>query len=234
MLATDGAAKEHRKISEALGMAVLFAAGTAGLFLAAGSFGFWRGWAFLGVTAAGLLGQGLYVGRKNPELRRQRDKIGANTPRWDLRWVTVFWSLMLGGIAFSAYDAGRAPERAMPAALGAVGVALYGLGMTFSAWAMSVNRFFEGTVRLQQDRGQVVIDQGPYRWLRHPGYLGLCLWALAIPFLLGSWRGLIVAAVTVFWIAGRTFKEDRLLQGGLAGYREYAQRVRFRLLPGIW
>jgi protein-S-isoprenylcysteine O-methyltransferase Ste14 len=109
------------------------------------------------------------------------------------------------------------------------------LGYLFMAWATMANRFFSSAVRLQPDRGQVVVDSGPYRIVRHPGYTG------AIPYLafgglaLGSWLATLIAGVPMIGILlRRTLLEDKMLREELAGYKEYAARVKYRLAPGIW
>jgi protein-S-isoprenylcysteine O-methyltransferase Ste14 len=109
------------------------------------------------------------------------------------------------------------------------------VGYVFTAWATLTNRFFSSAVRLQTDRGQVVIDSGPYRFVRHPGYLG------AIPYLafgglaLGSWLATLIAGVPMIAILlRRTLLEDKMLREGLSGYKEYAAKVKYRLAPGIW
>jgi protein-S-isoprenylcysteine O-methyltransferase Ste14 len=101
-------------------------------------------------------------------------------------------------------------------------------------WAITSNKFFTQVVRLQPERGQVVVTGGPYRWVRHPGYIGVIFYELAVCILLGSWWAFIASGVSVTLIVIRTALEDRLLQAKLPGYAEYAQRVRYRLLPGIW
>ena len=109
------------------------------------------------------------------------------------------------------------------------------LGYLFMAWATLTNRFFSSAVRLQTDRGQVVVDSGPYRLVRHPGYAG------AIPYLafsglaLGSWLATLIAgAPMVVILLRRTLLEDKMLREGLAGYKEYAAKVKYRLALGIW
>jgi len=89
-------------------------------------------------------------------------------------------------------------------------------------------------VRIQQDRGHVVVDTGPYRYLRHPGYVGASTMLLSCPLLLGSYAGLVPAVYSVIVLVVRTVLEDATLRRELPGYEEYARRVRYRLLPGVW
>jgi protein-S-isoprenylcysteine O-methyltransferase Ste14 len=96
------------------------------------------------------------------------------------------------------------------------------------------NRFFSGTVRLQPERGQRVVSSGPYRWIRHPGYAGGLLVYLATPIFLDSIWACLPAILLTALLVLRTALEDRFLQDELAGYREYAGRVRYRLVPGVW
>ncbi|MGB2907278.1 MAG: isoprenylcysteine carboxylmethyltransferase family protein [Candidatus Aminicenantaceae bacterium] len=115
-----------------------------------------------------------------------------------------------------------------------VGLILVVLGSVPSAWAISLNPHFEPTVRIQEERGHRVISTGPYRYVRHPGYLSAILTSTATPLLLGTpWAFLPVGAIIVVLVI-RTALEDRVLRRELTGYREYAQRVRWRLFPGIW
>jgi len=102
-------------------------------------------------------------------------------------------------------------------------------------WAQSVNKFFEPTVRIQTDRGHRVIDTGPYAIIRHPGYVSAYPLFVGIPLALGSWwTALIPAILMVPMLVLKTLWEDQTLQAELAGYKEYAQRVRYRLIPGVW
>nr|WP_239537719.1 isoprenylcysteine carboxylmethyltransferase family protein [Dyella mobilis] len=108
------------------------------------------------------------------------------------------------------------------------------LGFAVAGWAQAVNRYFEPGVRLQNDRGQTVIDNGPYAIVRHPGYISGAVLTLSIPLCLGSWWGLLPAAVFVLGLIPRTLFEEHVLTGGLAGYAAYKQQVKYRWLPGIW
>lgn len=114
------------------------------------------------------------------------------------------------------------------------GIFLLVSGYILSSYALIANRFFSGTVRLQEERGHHPVSDGHYRWMRHPGYSGSLLSSIGIPLLLGSARAFIMVRVALVILVTRTRLEDRFLQENLPGYREYAQRARFRLLPGIW
>jgi protein-S-isoprenylcysteine O-methyltransferase Ste14 len=115
-----------------------------------------------------------------------------------------------------------------------IGFILISLGYAFAAWALAENRFFSSVVRIQTDRGHVVCDSGPYRFVRHPGYAGSFLSLFGIVLALGSLWTLIPAAVASIITVIRTALEDQTLQEELPGYRDYARRVRFRLVPGIY
>lgn len=114
------------------------------------------------------------------------------------------------------------------------GLVLLLAGYALASYALIENRFFSGMVRIQTDRGHQVVSSGPYRWLRHPGYAGALLSYVATPIFLDSqWAFLSVLLLFIILVV-RTSLEDRFLQTELPGYREYARRVRFRLLPGVW
>jgi protein-S-isoprenylcysteine O-methyltransferase Ste14 len=108
------------------------------------------------------------------------------------------------------------------------------LGYFLATWAMTVNRFFSGVVRIQKDRRHTVVSDGPYRYVCHPSYAGGILSELASALALGSLLALIPTVLTVCLIVLRTALEDKALRNELDGYEEYAQRVRYRLLPGVW
>ncbi len=107
-------------------------------------------------------------------------------------------------------------------------------GYVLASWALTANPFFSGMVRLQTDRDQHVIQKGPYRWIRHPGYAGAIIAYLATPFLLNSNWSIIPAAATILVLVIRTGMEDEYLRKNLAGYEEYTGQARYRLFPGIW
>jgi len=108
------------------------------------------------------------------------------------------------------------------------------LGYILSGWAMVVNAFFSAVVRIQKERNQTVVSGGPYRVVRHPGYLGGILTLLSTPIMLGSLWALLPAGFVVGLTVVRTFLEDKTLQEELNGYKDYSKTVRYRLLPGVW
>jgi protein-S-isoprenylcysteine O-methyltransferase Ste14 len=114
------------------------------------------------------------------------------------------------------------------------GIVLYVFGYALFEWAMISNAFFSGMVRIQEDRGHQVATGGPYRIIRHPGYVGLILSGYGTGLMLGSAWTLIPASLLLINMIVRTTLEDRLLKAELPGYQEYAEHTRYRLLPGLW
>jgi protein-S-isoprenylcysteine O-methyltransferase Ste14 len=114
------------------------------------------------------------------------------------------------------------------------GLAAAVLAAALIAWAMRSNRFFSSVVRIQKDRGHAVVEGGPYRFIRHPGYAGMSVFTLVTPLMLGSYWALAPASATASVIVVRTIMEDLTLHNELDGYADYARRVRYRLLPAIW
>jgi len=116
----------------------------------------------------------------------------------------------------------------------AAGLALAVLGAVVTAWAMRSNQFFSSVVRIQKDRRHTVVEDGPYRFIRHPGYAGMLVFGLVTPLILGSYWALVPAAATASVLILRTAMEDSTLHNELEGYVDYARRVRYRLIPAIW
>ena len=122
----------------------------------------------------------------------------------------------------------------MPWWIVALGYLLFAAGYALSTWALAVNKFFEPSVRIQTDRGQKVIDTGPYRIVRHPGYAAGIPALVGIALALGSWWALIPVGISSALVILRTQWEDQTLQAELPGYKDYTRRVRCRLIPGVW
>jgi protein-S-isoprenylcysteine O-methyltransferase Ste14 len=203
------------------------------LFAAAGRLDWAAGWLLLALNAAGQVVTALILTAKNPALMAER----ASQGKRDLDRVLAGIMSLFGPAAICIVGGldlrlGWQPE-ILPA-LQIAGIVIAAAGSAFTVWAMAANRFFYGVFRIAKEQGHAVCDAGPYRIVRHPGYLGAIVFDLAAPLILQSAWAFIPAAVTVFAIAFRTMREDRALQAGLDGYREYARRVPFRLLPPVW
>jgi protein-S-isoprenylcysteine O-methyltransferase Ste14 len=155
--------------------------------------------------------------------------------RWD-KWYFAFTTpLYLLTLVIAGLDAGRFHWTAeLPVWVYALSALVYVLGQGIHLWAKHTNRFFSSVVRIQLDRGQQVCRDGPYRLVRHPGYVGGQLFSIVTPLILGSLWALIPAGVAAVLLIVRTALEDRTLQRELPGYTAYAQEVRYRLVPGIW
>jgi len=202
--------------------------------LVAGRIDYWQGWVY-NILNMIILAVTMIVLADKPDLIEERLKPGRGMKKWDKVYFAVTTPLYLAALIVSAIDAGRYgwPPR-VPTAVVILGTVLYVLGQSLFLWAKSVNRFFSAVVRIQTDRGQTVCKDGPYRWVRHPGYVCGMLFGLSMPLVLGSYWGMIPAAVGNAGLIIRTGLEDRLLRKELPGYEEYTREVRYRLIPGIW
>jgi protein-S-isoprenylcysteine O-methyltransferase Ste14 len=207
------------------------------LFLAAGRLDWPWGWAFLGVVAAVLAAHPLILIPIDPELlaERERGLCDERVRAWD-RWIAMLAAGLfpMAGWAVAGLDVRFGWTPSMPPACHLLGLLVTVLGYALFLWAMASNAYFAEGVRIQEERGHTVATAGPYRYVRHPGYVGAILSQLGTPWLLGSpWAfpaGVASAALYVL----RTHLEDKTLRDELPGYSDYAQVTRYRLLPGVW
>lgn len=204
------------------------------LFLAAGRLDWLEAWVFLVAYFLIASTAQVWLTRIDPGLVEERWQWGTNTQAWD-RWIVAANGMLLFVLLFViGLDAGRfgwshVPWPARLAALLGF-VPAFGLPVL----ASRANTYLASTVRIQEERGHAAVSAGPYAFIRHPMYAGMILYDVCVPLLLGSSVGLAVSAVMILMVVLRTTLEDRTLQAELPGYREYAKRVRFRLLPGVW
>jgi protein-S-isoprenylcysteine O-methyltransferase Ste14 len=217
-------------VRESMGVVMMAAI----LFLSAGRWDWGWGWALVGVMAAWIVGTGLVVIPRYPQLLADRVGPQKGAKKWDTVLMGTIGMLVLAGYVIAGLDQRNGWTVNVPSLLQWAALLLTAAGYAVTVWATASNAFFSMIVRIQTDRGHTVATGGPYRFLRHPSYLGQIAVYLATPILLGSWWSCLVGAVCVLLILLRTALEDRTLQAELAGYKEYAGRVRFRLLPGIW
>lgn len=199
------------------------------IFLAAGRIDLPMIWAVLAVLLAFMCATALLV---DPTLLQERQRPGTeNKDRLTrvLAAPVLFSHWILVGL-----DVGRFHWSGVPLALQVAGLVGYALALSVLVWAMAVNRFYSSVVRIQTDRGHVVIDGGPYRIVRHPGYFATMFGCIAGGLALGSWVGMMPLLLFMPVFFRRMLLEDRMLHDDLPGYAEYARRVRYRLLPGVF
>ena len=200
------------------------------LFATAGRWDLPFFWAYILLLQAMFVGSGIYFVKTSPGMVQERLRPGPGGKDSVTRPVGTL--LMVAHMGIAGLDVGRfhwSPD--FPVTLQVVALAAVAASLGGAMWAMSANPFFSSAVRIQHDRGHRVITTGPYRIVRHPGYTGTMLWFLASPLALGSWWA-VLPAVPLF--VRRTALEDKLLREELEGYAEYAQKVRYRLVPGVW
>jgi protein-S-isoprenylcysteine O-methyltransferase Ste14 len=214
------------------GMSLLTVA--ALLFASAGTLAWWGAWAMLAVTGAWIAGMTIIVQRRSPGLFAERLEVRPGARRWDVAYTSLHGLLQLATFIVAGLDRRFGWTVGLPVAAQGLALGACVAGSAFFLWAVACNPFFSQIVRIQAERGHTVATQGPYRFLRHPGYLGGVSTQIGIPVLLGSWPALAVGVVDTLALIVRTAVEDRTLQADLPGYAEYARRVRYRLVPGVW
>ena len=205
-------------------------------FASAGRRDLPRAWLFFGAAFVYFVASTLTVYRFNPELLVVRLTVRRKGSKgWDevlMRAANLTGMLLMPVVA--GFDVGRYGWSSLGIVYVVPGFALFVLGAVLITWAMSVNRFFESTVRIQEDRSHVVVSTGPYGLVRHPGYLAGIVWMSSIPLILGSLYAFVPLALYGGMMVLRTYLEDKTLREELPGYSEYAERVRFRLIPWVW
>lgn len=201
-----------------------------------GDWGWWEGWAYAIASILAFAVSRVLVSRVHPDLIAERARFmkAKDTKPWDKILAPLFGFgstliLVLAGLdKFYGWSSTFSTWINLVALVGIV------LGYGFSSWALIENKFFSGTVRIQTERGHHVVSTGPYRIMRHPGYAGGLFGYLFIPLLLDSTWAFIPAILLGVVMVIRTALEDKTLQEELPGYKEFAQKTKYRLIPGIW
>jgi protein-S-isoprenylcysteine O-methyltransferase Ste14 len=204
------------------------------LFLSAGRLDWLWAWVCLSIWCLGILLNGVTVARTDPELINERGRRPTDQVGWDRILTGIGSVTFLALPVIAGLDAVRFGWSSMAPGLHAAGAAVLILALLLNWWCMMTNRYLSTVARIQSERGQEVVTTGPYRYVRHPMYVGMILLGLGLPLLLGSWWALAPGLVMVALFVVRAALEDRMLRAELGGYPEYAERVRYRLLPGIW
>lgn len=204
--------------------------------IVSGQWDWWQAWAYAVASISAFIVSRVIANRRHPDLIKERARFmeAKDTKPWDkvLAPLLGLGSILILVVAGLEKYYVQTPASSLIWNL----IALFGilLGYGFSSWALIENRFFSGTVRIQTERGHHVVSTGPYRIVRHPGYAGGMLGYLFIPLLLDSLWAWIPTLLLCVVMVVRTALEDKTLQAELPGYKEFAQKTRYRLLPGVW
>ena len=204
------------------------------LLLLAGRIDYWQAWLFGSVNLI-IIVLLFAVFSDKIGIIRERMRPGSGTKWWDKLFWMIYGPMNLAIIVVAGLDAGRfnwSPD--FSGYIYFFAYLIYLSANTIHLSAILVNEFYTSTVRLQDERGQVVIRSGPYRYVRHPGYSGIVLMLFCIALVLGSLWALIPFTIVFALLVIRTLLEDKTLITELPGYAEYARETRFRLIPGIW
>jgi protein-S-isoprenylcysteine O-methyltransferase Ste14 len=205
------------------------------LFVPAGTLHWPAAWVFLGTIAILGVSCGLWLARTDPALlaERMHPMMQSGQPLADKIFMLAFGVVALSWFLVIGFDE-RMHASHVPTALQALGLAMLLGSVGFIMWVMHENSFAAPVVKLQTERGHRVVSTGPYAWVRHPMYSGSVLFFVGAPLLLGSWWGAGMLPLFIVLFAIRAGIEERALIAGLPGYADYATRVRYRLLPGLW
>jgi len=218
-------------VRETLGNLILIAI----LFGIVGRWDWWMGWALSGIYILWTAFTAILILPVNPAMLAERAHPHPDTKKWDMTLLGLMGLFMVAEYVIASLDVRLGWSPQLPLALQLLGLVVAAFGNdVLLVWAMVSNVFFAATVRVQTERQHTVASGGPYRYVRHPGYLGTILLHWGVPFMLNSLWAIIPAMMVSLVLVLRTILEDRTLQAELPGYKEYAERVRFRLLPGVW
>jgi len=192
----------------------------------------WQAWAWLGIVIVEYIVMLLIL---DPELMAERSGVRKDAKRWDILLALLMSNLGTAIVMLVAsLDKRFGWSSPVPLYAMVAGIVLVIMGCAVVTWSMYSNKFFGPLVRIQKERGHRVCSSGPYRFIRHPGYLGAIITYVGTPFMLGTLWALVPVTLIMIDIVIRTALEDRTLQVELEGYIEFSARVKYRLLPGIW
>jgi protein-S-isoprenylcysteine O-methyltransferase Ste14 len=204
------------------------------LFWSAGRVDWWPAWAALAVMLAWMMATAIVIFRVNTDLLAERLGPRKGAKSWDTAIVSSLGLITLVRYIIAGLDQRFGWTGGFPFVAQIVALIVCFLGYALFVWATASNAYFSQIIRIQSERGHVVVTGGPYHHVGHPAYLGAILYELTVPVLLASWWALLVSGLSAILLILRTALEDHTLQTELTGYADYTRRVRYRLLPGIW
>ncbi len=206
----------------------------AAIFVPAGTLRWTEAWLFIILYAAAVTAAVFWMKKNAPGLLKERQKRKKDSKRWDRVFMAIYSLFLLVILILPGLDAVRFQWSNISLIVKVLAFIGYVPGSAIAFWAMRENAFLSDVVRIQEDRGHTVCTTGPYKYVRHPMYVGVILIMFCYPFSLGSLFTLIPVVIIVVLFVTRTALEDKTLREELPGYEEYAQNVRYRLIPGIW
>jgi protein-S-isoprenylcysteine O-methyltransferase Ste14 len=203
------------------------------LFFVAGSWNYWQGWVYT-ITNMIILILMATLLTKSPELVEERLNPKEGVKSWDKFYFAVTTPLYMIALLLGGLDARFGWTTNMPLLVYWASVTVYLIGQAIFLWARYTNNYFSSVVRIQTDRGQTVCKEGPYHYVRHPGYVGGFLFTITVGLMLGSWWASIPQIIAALMLVWRTAREDKTLRAELPGYAEFTKETKYRLLPGVW
>ncbi|MBN2180562.1 MAG: isoprenylcysteine carboxylmethyltransferase family protein [Sedimentisphaerales bacterium] len=205
------------------------------LLISAGSVKWINAWVYIGFNVLFHILGGAYLAKVNPRMLNERGKlIQGNTQSFDKVWVVFYILLVSTASCIAGLDAVRFEWSHMPPELIIIVAIIYISAHLLLLWAMAVNPHFETTVRIQEERNHQVCISGPYKFIRHPGYVSFSAIIVSSSFILGSWWANLPNGMILILLVIRTAFEDKFLQKELKGYKEYAQKTKYKLIPFLW
>jgi len=228
------AGKKSSKLKDTVRVVVTILFLLAIIFFPAGTLNWPEAWLLLIFYFFVVGGCLIWLKKNDPELLKERRSTRKDVKGWDKKIILAYTITLIIMLALAGLDAVRFRWSQMPLMLKALGFLGFIPAATLGLWAFRQNTYLAQYVRIQKDRGHRVITTGPYEYVRHPMYVGVILFILCSPLALGSLYSFIPALIIVILFIIRTSLEDKTLQEELEGYQEYAKRVRYKLIPGIW
>jgi protein-S-isoprenylcysteine O-methyltransferase Ste14 len=228
------AEKETSKFKNIIRGIALFGSFLALFFVSAGTFNWPEAWLFLFLYTVAVIGMVRWLKKHNPDLLKERMSRRKDAKTWDKVILFIYSLLVMMMLAVTGLDAVRYNWSHVPLFVKALGFFGFFPAYILVFWAMTQNRYLSEVVRIQEDRGHEVCTTGPYEYIRHPMYVGVIIFVLCLPLALGSYFALFFSIPIIFVFLIRTSLEDKILQKELPGYKEYAEEVRYKLIPGVW
>lgn len=214
---------------------ILFVLIAAALFISAGTVRWVQGWVFFALFFLFFVGVSLWLFRINPSLAQERMRLGgSNQQGWDRILFPIMFTSPLAWLVLSSLDSIRFRWSHVPIWVEILGGLILLLSFYMFFLTFRENSYLSPMARVQRDRGQKVISTGPYAVIRHPMYFAFIPFMVGTPLMLGSWFGAAFGALFMILPARRAVLEERMLLKDLEGYKEYMEKVKYRLIPYIW